>query len=518
MHRFVGLGDSGSKIFLHDAPDGKKVRQVLWGDYLDIGDGTEQDGWYEVKWHQSGKPPLSRYIRVSDTIETRPLEIIFLDVGQGDASVLISPNTGDGERIMLLDAGIGDNLDRFLSWRFKYRKNRLRVHAAVITHPDEDHYGGFQPVFENPLTRIEHVYINGLGERHKDQGPRLGATEVDAGNGKTYQTDLLVDDAQIRAFYGKPDGFGDMAYPRLLRTAIARGADVGTIGLLAPGHGDIDPTDGRTYMPGFAPQAKLGYTIEVIGPVVELVNGKPGLRRLESNDGKTKNGHSVLLRLEIKGFTMLFGGDLNRASEQLLLMHYAGVERWPTTTPERAQMIESAKVRLKSDVLKVCHHGSSDVTDEFLQAVDPVAFVVSSGDEEGHVHPRPDLLGRLGRNGRSFAPLILSTELQRSTREQEDKRLSETVTREARALAGLDGEQPGTPERRQKRLAAIQAAVDTLARRNVEVYGAIHVKTDGQRLIVAFRNESKSQTKLWHYYEYRKGPNNTLIATHEVTP
>ena len=34
----------------------------------------------------------------------------------------------------------------------------------------------------------------------------------------------------------------------------------------------------------------------------------------------------------------------------------------------------------------IAMRGSSDVTDEFLEAVNPAAFVISSGDEEGHVH------------------------------------------------------------------------------------------------------------------------------------
>ena len=65
--------------------------------------------------------------------------------------------------------------------------------------------------------------------------------------------------------------------------------------------------------------------------------------------------------------------------------------------------------RLRADMMKSCHHGAADVTDEFIRAVDPFAYVVSSGDEESHAHPRPDLLGRLGNSGAprrrsSFAP------------------------------------------------------------------------------------------------------------------
>ena len=80
--------------------------------------------------------------------------------------------------------------------------------------------------------------------------------------------------------------------------------------------------------------------------------------------------------------------------------------------------------------MKCCHHGAADVTDEFIRAVNPLAYVVSSGDEESHAHPRPDLLGRLGKLGRGDAPLILCTEILRSTREkgrEEDFKSSEPL-------------------------------------------------------------------------------------------
>ncbi|QGW83407.1 hypothetical protein [Variovorax paradoxus] len=42
-----------------------------------------------------------------------------------------------------------------------------------------------------------------------------------------------------------------------------------------------------------------------------------------------------------------------------------------------------------------------------------------------------------------------------------------------------------------------------LARSNVEVYGAIYLKTDGKRLITAFRIEAKSEIEKWFYFRYR---------------
>ena len=153
------------------------------------------------------------------------------------------------------------------------------------------------------------------------------------------------------------------------------------------------------------------------------------------NNGKTKNGHSVLLRLRYRDFSVLFGGDLNLPAEHFLMRHYGNNGAAPTTVAESTAMIESARARFGVDLMKSCHHGSSDVTDEFLAATSLAAYVVSSGDEESHDHPRPDLLGLLGKKGRSDRPLILCTEILRSTREGEDPKLRKRLDKVAGQLA-----------------------------------------------------------------------------------
>ncbi|QGW83408.1 hypothetical protein [Variovorax paradoxus] len=89
--------------------------------------------------------------------------------------------------------------------------------------------------------------------------------------------------------------------------------------------------------------------------------------------------------------------------------------------------------------MKSCHHGSEKVTDAFLDAVNPAAFIISSGDEEGHIHPRPDLLGRGG------LPVILSTELQRSSRAMENKNSVDAL------MAGIDNWRPARSRKSRSR-------------------------------------------------------------------
>ncbi|GAL81319.1 hypothetical protein JCM19274_2395 [Algibacter lectus] len=251
----------------------------------------------------------------------------------------------------------------------------------------------------------------------------------------------------------------------------------------------------RIYMPDFAPSDGKNYSIEVLGPVTDKdENDNVRLEKI-SDYGKTKNGHSIILRLHYGKFKVLFGGDLNKPAEKFLLKHYTKRKSFPRYGTEASKtMIEEAKHWFNAEVMKVCHHGAADVTNEFMSAVNPACFVISSGDQEGHVHPRPDLLGRLGKYGRGDSPVLLSTELQRSTREHEDKNVISTLKKNIAKMVKNPSD---------KLNALIEEGINHLAKTNVDVYGAIYLKTDGDRLITAFKIEEKSKLKKWFYFEYK---------------
>lgn len=511
-HLFVEMPEDYSKVYLYERELNSKgklvtVRQVLWGDFLHIDDDPTlqpDPEWTMVVWAPE-TDKLKLKIRTRHVTEERPLEIIFVDVGQGDGSILITPERNERERIIVIDAGQEEHMLDFLDQRFSaYRKGFL-FHAAVITHPDQDHYLGFLPIFASEKIRFRNIYHSGLLEQPKRSGwEQLGGLTKDTATGIEYLQSLAVDHAAAEALFGAgvdvPTGPKEKKFPQLMRAALDNGtfanAD-GTPGevniqMLSSEHGDRS-SDGRTWMPDFSPDDDRGYQIEVIGPVVEQdTNGTPGLRRL-ANYGKTKNGHSVLLKLCYNDFTVLFGGDLNSVAEKFLLKHHANIARWPRKDPARQAMIDAAAKVFRADVMKVCHHGAADVTDEFLETVNPAAFIISSGDQEGHVHPRPDLLGRLGKLGRGASPVLLSTELQRSTREKEDAklvaRLKADVAKQAAKPTAARGERIGKD-------------IDVLGRTNVTVDGAIYVKTDGTRLIAAFKIETGSDKKKWFYFGY----------------
>ena len=489
-HRFVGPGAPGENIYLYRADRKTKVRQVMWGDFLTI-DGAEADGWLRVVWAPRSADPQTLFIPQAHTSEMRPLEIIFVDVGQGDGAVLITPETGAKERIIVIDAGVGDNMARFLNGRFKAYAG-FSFDAAVITHPDKDHYYGFKEIFRNTKIGFRTIYHSGLIERPvPGKFEKLGVSRKDPRNGVVYFHELADGREDFEAHFADAEANGRYDYPEVMHAALSN-PKVKAFAMLSTAHGAIE--NGRSFMPGFAPSDGRGYVIETLGPVVEpAANGAPRLRKI-GDYGETKNGHSILLRLAFGKFSVLFGGDLNEKAEKRLLAHYGGVDHFPEPgSPAYRTMIAKAAERLRADVMKTCHHGSEKVTDAFLEAVNPAAFVISSGDEEGHVHPRPDLLGRLGRFGRGGAPVLLSTELQRSTREREDRALLDRIERSL-----TEAETAAAPDV----FAKLRADIKELAKTNVDVYGAIYLKTDGEQLVVAFKIETGSLVKRWFSFRY----------------
>jgi len=508
-HKYAALGEKGEKVYLYKfSPNSgkfQKARQVLWGDWLSIDDGHDYSevgtGWLAVNWAPKSDHPQILYIKEDHTSDERPLEVIFLDVGQGDGAVLIAPERGADEKIVIIDAGEGENMHNFLNTRFKAYRG-FDFDTAIITHPDKDHYLGFKTIFSDHNVGFNTIYQNGLVERPvKGTFEKVGGLTEDPLTKTRYMTDLVMDRDRIEQLFNDPAIFGKFEFPPVMHTAL-QNPKIIEFKMLSTDIRHCIKENGRNYMPGLAPSDQRGYAIEVLGPVVENdLNGNPRLRKISSYS-KTKNGHSIILRLHIGDFKVLFGGDLNVPAEKFLLKHYTGLLRFPKKgSPRHKEMIKKAGEWFGAEIMKVCHHGASDVTDEFMEAVNPASFVISSGDSEGHVHPRPDLLGRLGKFGRGESPVLLSTELQRSTREREDAKVVKSLQEDIEKLASSPGE---------KLKASVLDRIRKLSKTNVDVYGSIYMKTNGKRLITAFKIEQKSPTKKWFYFEYRMGEDGKL--------
>ncbi|MCC2958196.1 MBL fold metallo-hydrolase [Massilia sp. IC2-477] len=454
------------------------IKHLLWGDELTVLD-TSADG----KYHLVKVRKVEGWIRAIDTQAHRLLEIVFVDIGQGDGALVVTPG---GERYVV-DAGKGDNMYRFLRWRFGFKEETV-LDAAVISHSDSDHYGGFEYLFKAPNIRFRTVYTNGLMENVAGRRAGVLGAMNEAGDHK-YVTGLVRNKDELHEFLADAATSAGKRYPTMLRNALdAEKFD----DFLMLSHSDH-------YMPGHGEGSDL--VIEVLGPYLEDVDGEPGLRWL-GDAGRTKNGHSVVLRLKLNNVSVFLGGDLNMESSQLLLEAHTGIKADPSNAGEIALLVEAARPIFQSDVAKACHHGSADTLLSLVRAINPIATVISSGDDEPYGHPRPDALGAIAKNSRGDRPLVFSTELARSTKEsiKHPSVLREQLKELAAKISEAD-----TDEKRDRAQIKFEALVDKLDR-SIAVYGAINLRTDGERVVLAYKLERSTPAKGWDIYKLEPDP------------
>lgn len=94
---------------------------------------------------------------------------------------------------------------------------------------------------------------------------------------------------------------------------------------------------------------------------------------------KNLNDSSIIAKLSYGKTSFLFTGD-------------AG--------PDEEKEILKARLNIKSDVLKVAHHGSKfSSTEEFLKALEPKMAVIQSGANNPYGHPHPLIVSKLSALG-----------------------------------------------------------------------------------------------------------------------
>ena len=97
---------------------------------------------------------------ISDAILEGSLEVHFIDVGQGDASLIIfrdtNPDNGDDSAAMLVDAGDESKGTLVRNYINKHWSGDLSY--FVCSHPDADHIGGAASVVSNMNITSEKVF------------------------------------------------------------------------------------------------------------------------------------------------------------------------------------------------------------------------------------------------------------------------------------------------------------------------------------------------------------------------
>lgn len=266
--------------------------------------------WYKPLYKPAVK--IEQYIYTSvavlvvwalPMIFPRGMEVVFLDVGQGDSTFI---RTAAGKTVLVdgggfssrknQDSTMGDTV--VVPFLLDYGVTRLDI--VVATHGHDDHIQGLLPVIRN-----------------------IAVSNIIVAENPGYESEFRA----------------------LLNEAKKRNITVSTCK-----KGERILIDKNTIF-------------EVLHPKVGYIPGKSPL-----------NNGSIVLKLDYKDTEVLLTGDIEEEAERTL--------------------VESG-ADLKSDFLKVAHHGSNtSSTSQFLEAVGAKAGAISVG-RNSFGHPSPEVLERL---------------------------------------------------------------------------------------------------------------------------
>ena len=232
--------------------------------------------------------------------------------------------------------------------------------------------------------------------------------------------------------------------------------------------------------------------IKVLGPIESELDGKPVLKDF-GNDSENTNGNSLFFRVDFGRVRILLAGDLNKESQQYILNIFKG-----------------SRQELSADVAKSCHHGSDDCSYDFLETVHASASVISSGDDESHSHPRPNIVAALGLTGYKridndelITPLVFCTEISRSVKMGNpyqvdykgypfmDQSLNIKLVDEAKTDISYKRIASGGLKAAKK-----SKMMDKIKIIDGLVYGLVNVRTDGNTILCATLNEGKSKWEI----------------------
>ncbi len=230
--------------------------------------------------------------------------ITFLDVGQGESSVLKLP----GDDVMIIDGGMNKpDMGRRVIAPFLRSRAIDTVDYLVVSHAHPDHFGGFRYILEH--FQVREIWTNG---------------------------DTIALKPQIL----------NISEKQKVRHRVLK-------------RGDMLGTD--------------RYTITILHPYQSFYADSP--RGVFSNE----NSSSLVLNVEAEDISILFTGDIEEEAEENIL--YADI--W-----------------LKSDIMKIPHHGGrTSSSSAFIKSVQPQVAVVSAGRNNPFHHPHTSAMQRYRDEG-----------------------------------------------------------------------------------------------------------------------
>lgn len=288
---------------------------------------------------------------LSTTIDESGLKIYFIDVGQADATLIEFPNN----EIMLIDCG--DTSDKshskFVSYLnkidFKIENGEKVIDYLILTHPDSDHIGGAQYVFDN--FKIKNCYL-----------PNIYASNEELPNDISLIVQLVSGEAS-----------------ELYATVISKAEQEQCTTIRTIQELEISS---ENYNPESAENDPLNWIMSFYAPVAQNLP----YRNNDDYTAPITNDYSPIIILSYLDKKIMFTGDASDSVEKDFIDFYSD--------------LEYSYIDFDIDFLKLGHHGSGNSTcEELLYFVDPEYAISSSGANNQYGHPSTKTLDRLNTYG-----------------------------------------------------------------------------------------------------------------------
>lgn len=420
--RFINSKDE--RFYFKNDKGKRKSYKLIFGDEIATSTTSAPSGddWVSVRFRgRLGE------IKNPELTKVRSLEMYFLDVGQGDAAFVVTPNNTK----ILVDGGLQDRALGFLIWKYQLDKpnNNLTIDHLFLSHADDDHVSGLVPLLNHPQINVTNIWHNGIAV-YKDSSFNKALGRVMNDRLKTRHSKLADLGAETQS-----NGF-----KKWVKAVTDSGANYNA---LDSSIGVLDVGD---------PEMSL----EIISPILEPDNTYDWF----TNKSETINGHSLTFRLSYNHVRTFFSGDLNTQGSKHILKQ------------------SGASLRLNSHIFKSPHHGSHDYHQPLLNAISPMITVISSGDSPDHGHPRASFLGGVGLSGRGDSPLIFSTEIAATFSDAGDRAAVDEY--EPTTLGDLDFSSASSNKIARRRFKKVLSGIINVRTDGEEIYAARRVRASYQ--------------------------------------
>jgi ComEC/Rec2-related protein len=323
------------------------------------------------------------------------LTVYFLDVGQGDAALVVFPQGST----MLIDGGgeAGFKRQKASQEGKRQKAKGKRQKGEEVKGSADSLNAPSQSPQDDAEQRAGFGEVNVVGSN--PQGGLAAESEEETGLNPQGGS---ADGAEEEAGFKEPRfSVGESVVSRFLWSL-----GLTRIDYVLATHADADHMDGlaavaenfninqaivgRVVMHNFQFDAFAGATAKQQAPLMMVNAGErfeiegvtiETLWPLPSGQAaaKSSNDDSIVLRLSYGGNAILMTGDIERESEESLVQ---------------------SGVNLRADVLKIPHHGSkTSSTEAFLDAVKPRLAIISVGERSRFGHPHAVVVERYQKRG-----------------------------------------------------------------------------------------------------------------------